>query len=274
MEQPGFTSCVVGTRENGALREDLLRAVRGEAAIPETCMTLSMYWHEQKQASAELFEREIWAANAIIDASAGIWDQLPQPTVVFARDGSKSTIDQLELGRFAHLRLLELPNEHELELIATDSVCWAHVTASLERESAGAVGALARSYSPVSTEDAVALIGLDRIVSQLEAVVGEAGRSLVAAARMHDERRARLERTERKLGWRQDPGTQSIEVLPWRTRFLIGLVGQEDRNWLAACAGIQGLFVVCLCFMLEVPLLLLALLPVFLSLLIWKSVGE
>lgn len=274
MEQPGFTSCVVGTRDSSAFREDLLRAVHGEAPIPETSVTLAMYWQEQKQAAAELLEREIWAANALVEASANIWDQLPQPTVVFLLEGATSGIDHLELGRFTHLVQLDEPTEQERYLIDSPTVCWARATANVERECAGSTGALARAYTPVSTADAVALVGLDRIASQLEVAVNEAGKVLFAGARAQEERRARLERIERKLGWQQESSTLLEAPVSWRTRLLVGLVGQGERHWLAACAGVQGLFVICLCFMLQVPLLLLALIPVVMSLLIWKCVSD
>ena len=233
-----------------------------------------MYWQEQKHAAAELFEREIWAANAIIEASARIWDQLPHPTVVFARSGGPLGQDQLELGRFTHLRELVLPTEQEQSLMESEVLCWARVAPSPERESGGSTGPLARSYVPISTEVAVGLIGLDTIATQVETAVSEAGRLLLAGTRAQDERRVRLEHIERKLGWNQAAVDRVEEPVSWRTRLLVSLVGQEDRNWLAACAGIQGLFVICLCFMLEVPLLLLALIPVLVSLLIWKAVGE
>jgi hypothetical protein len=274
MEQPGFTSFLLTTRDNGALREDLLRAVHGESALPETCVTFAMHWHEQQQAAAELLEREIWAADAIIEASARIWDQLPQPTLMFAYNGGAPAPGQIELGRFIHLSDLHMPTEQEQLLIDSPGVCWARVTASQEREGYGSTGALARAYEPISTENAVVLIGLDRIVAQIETAVSEAGRVLVAGARVQEERRARLEHVERKLGLTSPTASQVTEPMGWRTRFLIGLVGQEDRNWLAACAGVQGLFVICLCFMLQVPLLLLALLPVLVSLLIWRCAGE
>jgi len=274
MEQPGFPLCVISSRDHNAFREDLLRAVHGESAFPETCVTLAMYGQEQKHAAAALLEREIWAANAIIEASARIWHQLPHPTVVFARSGGPLGSDQLELGRFTHLRELVRPTEQELSLMESQTLCWARVTPSPERESGGSTGPLARSYAPISTEVAVGLIGLDTIATQVETAVSEAGRLLLAGTRAQDERRARLEHIERKLGWTQAAVDRVEEPVGWRTRLLVSLVGQDDRNWLAACAGIQGLFVICLCFMLEVPLLLLALIPVLVSLLIWKAVGE
>ncbi len=232
-----------------------------------------MYWQEQKHVAAELLEREVWAANAVLEASARIWDQLPQPTVVFSA-GSGRQEDQVELGRFGHLRDLYRPTEQEQELIDSTAVCWARVTPSPEREESGSTGALARAYEPITTVDAVMMLGLDCIVTHLETAVSEAGRVLLAGARVQDERRARLERIERKLGWSQATTDLIEEPSGWSTRFLVNLVGQEDRNWLAACAGVQGLFVVCLCFMLEVPLLLLALIPVLVSLLIWKCATE
>src|SRR5260370_42094710 len=84
-----------------ALPEELQRAARGEAVLTEALLTLAQHQEEQARTAADLLERETWALTAILERSAPIWGQLPEPTLRLVPDHPDAA--QLELGLFAQL---------------------------------------------------------------------------------------------------------------------------------------------------------------------------
>jgi hypothetical protein len=139
------------------------------------------------------------------------------------------------VGYFAHLAALDAPTAAERELIAATAPCWARVYPHEDRQRAGQSGALACSYVPIPMAEAVATLGLERILTQ-------------------DERQARLLRAERALGWEPAPADAPVAAaMPIRTRLVLALLEPGSRARLALGAAFLGLVLILLCLLVGIP---------------------
>jgi hypothetical protein len=228
--------------EGSRLPSDPLRKVSGQGGtLFETFQAIGYYQEEQERAAADLLEREIWAVSRMLIASAPIWNQNPGMTLSFPLNQSEEAVPyRMELGLFSHLAALPAPTPEEKELIASTTPCWARVAPNLERHLAGCSGALACSYVPVSMAEAVKLVGLDRIMDQMEAATRTAGQAVLNEARVQEDRRARLLAVERMFGWEADPGADP-ETTSMRTQLALAVLGRGSLGSLAPSAVSLGL---------------------------------
>ena len=232
--------------------EELQRAARGEAVLTEALLTLAQLQEEQARTAADLLERETWALTAILERSAPIWGQLPDPTLRFVPDHPDAP--HLELGLFAQLATRVVPREGEHALLAATTLRWAQVYSCPRQQPAGQTEALVRTYVPISVAEAVATLGFGRILAQIEVATRTAGRVLLAEAQAQRERQARLLAVERMLGWEPDP----MEAPPEggttaRTRLVLLLLGQEGSARWAPGAALAALTVILVCLLLGFP---------------------
>lgn len=251
---------------------DLWRAAHGETSIVDAFHTFDRCVEEHARTGADLLEREIWATNVLLQASSGMWERLPSPTLRFnVTRGAALAAFHLELGRFAHLAALATPSEEERALIAAREPCWARVSPHQDRQCAGQKGPLTCAYVPISTAEAVATVGFAKILAQIEAAARIAGQVLLAEAQAQRDRRQRLLQVERMLGWDPEPdATPALPSAPRGSRVLLALLGRDGHPWLSLSLAILGLIVAMLCFFIAIPHVLLALLVVAPGLLIWK----
>ncbi|HVC80257.1 MAG TPA: hypothetical protein VNL35_07130 [Chloroflexota bacterium] len=213
----------------------------------ETFQSLAFSQEEQEREAGDLLEREIWAVTRIMAVSAPIWNQNPSPIVSFSLGHTSEPAPyRLELSRFAHLRALRTPSPGEQALIASDTPCWARVAPNLERHLAGYSDALACSYVPVPVAEAVKLLGLGRIMTQIEAATQSAGQAVLNEARFQEDRRARLVAVERMLGCEPHPAAD--RETPVRTHVALALLGKGRFAALPPNAACLGLAAGVLCF--------------------------
>jgi len=245
---PAEAGNLIQEHDRRALPEDLRRAARGEAALDEAFETLAHYQEELARIATDVLERETWVLTAIIIRSGPIWDHLRCPTLRFVPD--RPDEPYLELGIFSHLAGLAAPSADEQALIADPAPRWARVSPHHERRLAGGTGALACSYVPVSVAEAVATLGLGRILAQIEAATRTTGQALLAQAQNQRERQARLLGVERMLGWEPDPTEASLDrTTTARTHLLLLVLGQGGPAWWALGAALVGLVVILVCLL-------------------------
>jgi hypothetical protein len=146
----------------------------GQAALPAAFQSLADYQDELARAAADMREREVWALTALLAISGPLWHDPARPLLRFLPDCSDQPY--LALGSYAHLRGLVAPSADEQALIAATTPCWARVAPHRERQLAGGSGALGCSYLPVSIAEAVAILGFERILTQIEAFASGTGR--------------------------------------------------------------------------------------------------
>ncbi|HVA92420.1 MAG TPA: hypothetical protein VNL71_21570 [Chloroflexota bacterium] len=232
-------------------RADLRRVIFAEVPLTTAFPMLALYQEEQVRRAADLLERETWAVAAILAVSGPIWSQFTSPTLCFPFGGpGESPPYHLEVGYFAHLAALDAPTAAERELIAATAPCWARVYPHQDRQRAGQSGALACSYVPVPLAEAVAALGLERILAQLETATRAAGQVLLNQAEAQDEREARLLRAERALDGESAPVEAPVAVeMPVRTRLVLALLEPGSRTGLALGAAFVG-FALLLLFVL------------------------
>lgn len=207
-------------------RDPLRKTVGQGGTIFETFQAIAYQREEQERVAADLLEREIWAVTRLLAASAPIWDQKPGLTLSFPLEQpNEPVVYRLELSVFSRLADLLSPTQGEQELIASTTPCWARVSTNLERHLAGYSDHLACSYLPIPMAEAVKLLGLDRIVDQIEAATRAAYQAAMNEARAQEDRRARLQAIERMFGWEMEPweipsamGTQLALALLGRGR--------------------------------------------------------
>ncbi|HXT37957.1 MAG TPA: hypothetical protein VN837_20470 [Chloroflexota bacterium] len=240
-------------RRLGGDQSGLLSSARREGTsttgpLHETFQTLAFSQEEQEREAADLLEREIWAVTRIMAVSTPIWNQNPSPVLSFSLGHlSEPAPYRLELSRFAHLRTLRSPSPGEQALIASDTPCWARVAPNLERHLAGYSDALACSYVPIPVAEAVKLLGLGRIMTQIEAATQSAGQAVLNEARAQEDRRARLMAVERMLGCESNPDTDPD--MPVRAQLALALLGKGRLAALAPNAACLGLAAGVLCFL-------------------------
>ncbi len=225
------------------------RGATGAASpLYETFQSLSFSQEEQGRSAADLLEREIWAVTRIMAVSTPIWNQNPSPILSFSLGHLSEPVPyRLELSRFTHLGALRSPTPGEQALIASDTPCWARVAPNLERHLAGYSDALACSYVPIPVAEAVKLLGLGRIMAQIETATQIAGQAVLNEARAQEDRRARLLAVERMLGC--EPGPVMDQEAPMRTQVALALLGKGRLAVLAPNAACLGLAVGVLCFL-------------------------
>jgi hypothetical protein len=202
----------------------LRKTVGQGGTIFETFQAIAYQREEQERITADLLEREIWAVTRMLTASAPIWDQKPGLTLSFSvAQASEPTMYRLELSLFSHLADLLSPTPEERELIGSTAPCWARVTPNLERHLAGCSDSLACSYSPIAMAEAVQLLGLDRIVDQIEAATRAAYQAMMNQAQVQEDRQARLQAIERMFGWETDSWVNPAAL---RTELAMALLGR------------------------------------------------
>jgi len=223
------------------LPPDPLRKVAAQGgSIFETFQAIAYYQEEQERIAADLLERETWAVSRMLTAGAPIWNQNPALTLSFPLEQSGESVPyRLELGLFSRLAALSAPTPGEQELIASTTPCWARVAPHLERHLAGCTEELACSYVPIPMAEAVKLLGLDRIVDQLEAATRAAGQAVLNEARIQEDRQARLLAIERMFGWEVDPKVDPETAR--RARMTLALLGGGSFGSLAPGAVCLGL---------------------------------
>lgn len=237
-----------------ALPEDLRRAAQGEIGLVDAIHAIIRRHELQACTAADLLERETWALAAILAAGGPLWDRLASPTLRFLIDQvPEPTLYYLELGRFSHLQSLIDPSPDELALVAATAPCWAKVYPHHDRQRAGQKGALACSYVRIGAGEAVAMIGFNRIITQIEVAVARAGAALLAEAQAQNERQERLLRVERMLGWESSPGAPGEVSVT--ARACVALMGGGGRLALGA-AGL-GLVAIMVGMLIGIPSALL-----------------
>lgn len=191
--------CSLSEHETAQMRE-LERVARGVTPVYDAFLTLACSQEEQAHTATDLLERETWALDALLARSGPVWLPMGRPTLRFeVHQADEPVSHHLELGRFSHLAALVEPTADEQALIAAREPCWARVALDPARQQAGQADALACSYSRISSADAVAQLGLARILSQIEAATRAAGTILLGRAQTQAERRAYLQLVEGML---------------------------------------------------------------------------
>jgi hypothetical protein len=100
---------------------------------------------------------------------------------------------------------LVAPSKDEHALIAAGTPCWAQVAPHRVQQLVGGSGALGCTYTPDSVAEAIAILGFERILIQIEAFTSATGWGLLAQVVMQQDRQAQLVAVERELGWMPDP---------------------------------------------------------------------
>ncbi|HXT34873.1 MAG TPA: hypothetical protein VN837_04775 [Chloroflexota bacterium] len=252
--------------------DDLRKAGHPKPALGQAFQTIANYREEQDRIAADLLEREIWVVTVILALSAPVWNQLATPTLEFRLDQPSEPVPyHIELGCFSHLAALAAPRAEERALIESTTPCWAQVYPHYEREQAGQTGALARSYVPISVAEAVTLLGLERILSQLEAATSRIGQSLALRARAQAARQERLLEVERALGWTREPSAAPKERQPAAiTRRAALLLQPGSRGRLAIGSAFMGFVVALICALIGLSQALIGLMVVVVCLLAWQ----
>jgi hypothetical protein len=252
--------------EGRAVAEPLRRAAQGDVVLAEAMLTLAHYQEEQARTAAALLERETWVLTAILERSAPIWRYLPTATLRFALDPPGAT--HLELGHFSHLAPLVTPRADEPAVIAT-TPRWARVSTRPKEQHAEQTGAFVHTYMPISVTEAVATLGLGRILTQLELATRTAGQALLTQAQAQRERQAQIRRAEHMLGYESETaqavhaGTRALPAL-----LLLLLMG--PAGLLALGGVLWALMLVMVCFLFGIPAALLTLLLGSVGLLVWR----
>jgi len=248
--------------------EDLRRAANHSTTLIEAFDIIAGYQEEQARAAADLTERETWAVTRVLIASEPIWSHLPRPTLRFALSrSSDSEPSHLEVGRFAHLAGLVAPSPGEQALVTATNLGWARVSPCPERRVSDQAYALACSYEPISVVEAVRLLGLATILSQIEVATDTVSKALLAEALIQSDRQARLISVERMLGWEADPPAGQEPAM--RARLVLMLLGYGSLGRIAMGTACLGLAVAVLCFVIGVFMGLVALTLGGTCLLIW-----
>ncbi|MGH2346361.1 MAG: hypothetical protein ACRDG4_14135 [Chloroflexota bacterium] len=268
----GGLSC---TSLQRSLPEDLRQVASGEAVLADAFLALARYQDEQARTAADLLERETWALTRILAASAPIWKHLASPTLRFVPDCPDEPVPyHLELGHFSHLAALLAPSAAEQTLIAAQTPCWARVYPHQERLRAGQSGALACSYVPITEAEAVAMLGLGRILAQVEAATGAAGEIVLAQARAQMERQERLLGVERMLGWEPDPVAAPVDQVPAaRTRLVVSLLKPGSYVQVTLGSAFLGFVVVLICVLIGIAQAIIWLVAAAVCLLVWRRMG-
>jgi hypothetical protein len=154
------------------------------------------------------------------------------------------------VGIFTHLEALIAPSAAERTLISAKAPCWACVSPHFGRQCSGQTGALAYSYAPVSIAEAVSMLGLGRILSEIEAATRAAGQALLVRAQAQAARHEQLLRVDRMLGWEQEP----IEAAPQHQTHIrrdqAFVLLARGGGHVAASAAVLGIVSAVLCFFL------------------------
>jgi hypothetical protein len=248
IKQPGEVVRGLYGAEPRRLPGSLRKTVGQGATILETFQALAYQREEQLRVSADLLEREIWAVSRVLLASEPIWDQNPSLTLSFPlNQPNEPVVYRLELSRFSRLKELLSPTPEEQELIGSTEPRWARVAPHLERHLAGHSDELACSYRPISMAEAVKLLGLDRIVDQVEAAARTAQVTVMHEARTLEDRGARLQAIEQMFGWEAEPKVKP--PVPIQTQLAMALLGSGDLAFLplgligaGVTAGAIGVF--------------------------------
>jgi hypothetical protein len=244
--------------ESRALPEELWSVARGESALTEALLTLAHHQAEQAYSAAELLERETWALTAILERIAPLWRHLPQPTLRFASD--RPDAPHLELGLFSHLATLVAPSAGEQALMSAATPLWARVYTRRTRLPAGQFEAIVRTYVPISVAEAVAALGLGRILNQINIMTRNAGRTLLDREQAQRERQVRLLGVERMLGWEPDP--VEAQLFSWtaaRRYLLMLLLGEGNTAVWVPGAALVALTVIVVTLFFGIPIAVLAL---------------
>jgi hypothetical protein len=154
-------------------------------------------------------------------------------------------------------------------LLAATPPRWARVYTYHKQQPPGQAGALVHTYVPTSATEAVATLGLGRILTQIELATRTAGRALLAQAQAQRERQAQIWRAERTLGWEPEPAHAAhagARALP--TLLLLLLLGPACL--LALGGALLGLAAVMVCFFFGLPAAVLTFLLGGVGLLVWR----
>jgi hypothetical protein len=251
---------------------DLQRLSRGEVTLGAALQMLAHHQEEQRSADADLCEREAWVVSSILARSEAAWDLLAKPTIRFSVSQSGDFPPyHLEVGRYVHLTALTDLSPGEQALVASSAPCWARVYPHRARQESGWTGALARSYVPITTAEAVAKLGMGTIVSAIEGAVRSAGSDLRAQAELQGRRQDRVAEMERALGW--DDGPQDApegRMALARTWLVLLLLGHGGRTGRVLGTMLVGISVILLCLLFGPVLLFIALPPTIAGLLAWQ----
>lgn len=243
-------SPVPGDRE-ALPTKDLERIVHRATPLDTAFQTLARHQEEQDRIAEDLLEREIWALSEILARSGPLWNQPTRPTLRFdiVQLGDPAPF-HLELGSFAHLAALVAPTAEEQELTRTPAPCWARVTLNPARQIAGQSGALACSYVPIATAEAIAVVGFPQILGRVEDATRVTGKALLVEAHQQAERQARLLAVERMLHVAPDSGTDPTgRGMALHMRLALMLFGNGSSTRLVL-AGVYVTCVVLLCYVL------------------------
>jgi hypothetical protein len=232
---------------------------------------LSQLHEEQVREDADLGEREAWVVSMILAKSVATWDLLAKPTLRFKLDFSgDSGPYHLELGRFTHLAALTDLTEGEHALIASPTPCWARVYPHQARQRASKTGAQACSYVPITVGEAVATLGLGRIICTIEDAIRAAGSELREQAELLSRRQERLVDVERSLGWDEDPQDMSLDrTTAIRTQLAYLLMGRSGRTGRALFATVVGLLLTMFALLFNPQILFVAIPSTAVGFLIW-----
>jgi hypothetical protein len=234
----------------------------GQAPLGDALQILAQGQEELIRLDSDLRERETWVVTAILARSEAAWELLAKPTLRFALDRPGDPLPyHLEVGRYAHLAALLDITAGEQELLASSSPTWARVYPHLGRHEAGQTGALAQSYVPITTAEAVATLGIRTIVSEIENAVRMAGSALRAQAECLNRRKEGLEEMERALGWDDSllmmaPADGAMRLERWLALMLLGRGGGTGR---ILSTGLVGILITLLCLLFNPVLLWIAL---------------
>jgi len=257
------------------LPEDLRQVASGTVALDDAFLRLAHHQDEQAHTAADLLERETWALTMILIGSAPLWNHRASPTLRFEPDRPNEPVRyHLELGLFSHLAALLAPSTDEQALITSRTPGWVRVYPHHERLRAGQIGALAHSYVSISVAEAVATLGLGRILAQVEAATRAAGQVLLTQSRAQRERKERLLCVERMLGWDLDPAAEPLDpTLAARSRLALALLKPASRVRPALGLAFLGCMVVLICFLTGISQAMIGLVAAGSCLLIWRRVG-
>jgi hypothetical protein len=228
--------------------ETLRQVVTAEAALPTAFQALARYQDELARTAADLREREVCALTVILTISSPIWQNPSRPIMRFMPD--RPGDPHLELGTFSHLKDLFAPSADEQVLIAATQPCWARVWPHEERRLAGGTGPHGCSYVAITVDEAIAAIGFERILSQIEAAVCATGQTLLVQTLSQRKQHARLLATERMLGWEPDPREGSLDpVMPTGAHSLLVLLARGGAAGWAVCAVFVVLLMLVACLL-------------------------
>lgn len=251
--------------------DDLLRSSRAQTDLAEAFQIVGLAHEEGERTTADLREREIWAMTLLVEASAPLWRPLPSPTIRFeTREQLGLEKSHIELGRFTRLAQLIDPSEEETSLARADAPRFARVYPHHERRAAGATGALACSYVPLSVADGVGAAGFTAILNALEAATRASCQTLLTEYQAASARHDQVRRVESMLGWEHDVGTsEPIGDHPVERKVMLGLLARAEEGWLMPAAASVGVMALICGMVLGMPFALLLLLLAVVSLTVW-----